>query len=279
MILLAAVTLASEAHAAPVTLKNDTYAGGSISGGLQKGFVAGESFAAIFTPPFYPFTVTKVQALIADSSAGSVNTKEFGLLIYQDTAGSKKPGTVKYDQPIYITGSSTELNQTDVTSKNVVITKGNIRVQYRQLHKGAPSIVRDNGPRKAKKNMIHGNLGTGSAWHWVDDLAAQGMNIKGNWIIRVIGDKPGSPVTDSGVVSDSGASNTDSGGAAGMGGEKQACYPNGTCNAGLTCYSNICVVAPDQDEGCSVAGGSRGAGPGLLLLTLLLISSVRRRQS
>ncbi len=43
-----------------------------------------------------------------------------------------------------------------------------------------------------------------------------------------------------------------SGGAA-QGGVGQACYPNGTCNAGLSCYSNLCVDA-------NVDGGSDGGG-------------------
>jgi hypothetical protein len=40
----------------------------------------------------------------------------------------------------------------------------------------------------------------------------------------------------------------------------QTCYPNGTCNAGLTCLSNVCVVVPG--DGGSSSGGSSGSGSG-----------------
>jgi hypothetical protein len=35
----------------------------------------------------------------------------------------------------------------------------------------------------------------------------------------------------------------------GNGGERQPCYRNGTCNAGLTCLSGYCVVVPDDGGG------------------------------
>jgi hypothetical protein len=44
------------------------------------------------------------------------------------------------------------------------------------------------------------------------------------------------------------------GGSASQGGERQGCYPNGTCNTGLTCLSNVCVNA-----GFGGAGGGSGA--------------------
>ena len=191
--LVVMICAATEASGAPTTLKNDTYTGGSISAGLQNGFSAGESFAALFTPPSYPFTVNKIQALIADKTAGSVNSKEYTLLIYQDTPGSKAPGAKLLDLATYLTPSQSKLQEIDVTKHNIVITKGDIRVQFRQLHTGAPSIVRDNGPRKAKRNLIHGKIGGPMAWHWVEDLTKVGMNIKGNWIIRVVSGSGGTP--------------------------------------------------------------------------------------
>ena len=53
------------------------------------------------------------------------------------------------------------------------------------------------------------------------------------------------------------------------GGERCACYPNGTCNAGLSCLSNVCVSlndagadrpAGDTDAGAGGATGQGGAG-------------------
>ncbi len=288
--LVVMICAATEASGAPTTLKNDTYTGGSISAGLQNGFSAGESFAALFTPPSYPFTVNKIQALIADKTAGSVNSKEYTLLIYQDTPGSKAPGAKLLDLATYLTPSQSKLQEIDVTKHNIVITKGDIRVQFRQLHTGAPSIVRDNGPRKAKRNLIHGKIGGPMAWHWVEDLTKVGMNIKGNWIIRVVSGSGGTPA-DAGPTPEGGAPASDSAAAAvdgasaaadkgavgGMGSEGQPCYPNSTCNAGLTCLSKLCVVAPEPDDGCSV-GSAPGPAPAaaLLLLSLLLVARRRR---
>ena len=53
----------------------------------------------------------------------------------------------------------------------------------------------------------------------------------------------------------------------GAGGEGQACYPNGTCNAGLTCASHLCVRLPDAGasggaSGSSGTGGASGSGTG-----------------
>lgn len=46
-----------------------------------------------------------------------------------------------------------------------------------------------------------------------------------------------------------------------QGGEGQACYPNGTCNAGLTCLSKLCVNAGGQDSGTGTdAGGGQDSG-------------------
>ena len=51
------------------------------------------------------------------------------------------------------------------------------------------------------------------------------------------------------------------GGSASQGGERQSCYPNGSCNAGLTCFSNVCVNTNDGGPGGS-GGGSGGGGAG-----------------
>jgi hypothetical protein len=48
------------------------------------------------------------------------------------------------------------------------------------------------------------------------------------------------------------------GGSTSQGGERQGCYANGTCNAGLSCLSNICV----SEGGGGAGGGAGGAGGG-----------------
>ena len=45
------------------------------------------------------------------------------------------------------------------------------------------------------------------------------------------------------------------------GAERCACYPNATCNTGLTCLSNVCVNSGNNGAGGAGAGGS-GAGGG-----------------
>jgi hypothetical protein len=52
-----------------------------------------------------------------------------------------------------------------------------------------------------------------------------------------------------------------SSGVAPAGGLRQACYPNGTCNAGLTCLSEVCVDYAGPDGGSHDAG-SDGGGAG-----------------
>jgi hypothetical protein len=42
------------------------------------------------------------------------------------------------------------------------------------------------------------------------------------------------------------------------GGVRQACYPNGTCNAGLVCASQICVAVGDGGADASGAAGASG---------------------
>jgi hypothetical protein len=48
-----------------------------------------------------------------------------------------------------------------------------------------------------------------------------------------------------------------------QGGVGQHCYPNGTCNVSLTCFSNLCVnTNPDGAAGQAGGGGSGGAAGG-----------------
>jgi sugar lactone lactonase YvrE len=46
------------------------------------------------------------------------------------------------------------------------------------------------------------------------------------------------------------------------GDERGACFPNSTCNAGLTCLSNVCVRAPSGTAGMAGGGGNAGASGG-----------------
>jgi len=46
-----------------------------------------------------------------------------------------------------------------------------------------------------------------------------------------------------------------------MGTEGAACYPNGTCDAGLSCLSALCVAAGAGGSGSTNGGSSSGTGP------------------
>jgi hypothetical protein len=50
------------------------------------------------------------------------------------------------------------------------------------------------------------------------------------------------------------------GSSGGAGAERQACYANGTCNAGLTCLSKVCVAPAGQGGHGGTAGAGGGAG-------------------
>jgi len=277
---------AAPASAAPVTLQNDTFKGSSSSVPVQGGFAAGEGFAAVFTPPSYPFVVKKVQVLIAPGPGGLPSTKKFVLTIYNDKAGSLTPGTALFQGDVDITSSTTALTEIDVTSTLVSAGTGDIRMAFVQSHKGTPSIVRDMGPRKAKKNLLYGNIGAGLNWYWLDTLSGLGLHIPGNWIIRVIGDAHGTTTGDSGTVKLDGSSTTTDTGVAQP--DNGVAQPDGSVanpeagikmgGAGLTCLSKLCVVASPEEDGCSVAPAKRpGLPPLYLLLALGLLIFSRRR--
>src|SRR6185369_8620319 len=47
------------------------------------------------------------------------------------------------------------------------------------------------------------------------------------------------------------------------GAERCACYPNATCNTGLTCLSSVCVNSGNTGAGGAGAGGSGAGGAGV----------------
>ncbi|HZQ34918.1 MAG TPA: hypothetical protein VFD32_03220, partial [Dehalococcoidia bacterium] len=47
------------------------------------------------------------------------------------------------------------------------------------------------------------------------------------------------------------------------GAERCACYPNATCNTGLTCLSSVCVNSGNNGAGGAGAGGSGAGGAGV----------------
>ncbi len=234
------VLTAGSAHGATVTLKNDTYSGTSAKLAVFTGLVAKEGFGNVLIPPSYPFKIYKVQVIIAGSSKKTT----FKVRIYQDTPGSLNPGIKLFEDDVQVIPSTSAISEIDVSSKNLSISSGHIRVAFIQSHPGAPSIVRDAGPRKVKRNLIWGYDKTTTVykWHWLD-VADPFFIIPGNWIIRVVGET-GSTTSDMTGPKTDGKTKADMGKAAGI--EGGPCYPNGTCNKGLKCLSKVCVKMPDQ---------------------------------
>lgn len=244
------------ASGAPVTLKNDSYAGGTASLAVFAGLKANEGFGSILVPPSYPFKILKIRVLIA-STGGTTKATKFTLKIYQDTPGSKTPGTKLHEEDVNITPSSTAISEIDVSSKSLAIAAGHIRVGFIQAHAGEPCIVRDNGPRKANRNLLYGYTKKGQpyTWYWmgeVDPLPPPLQLIPGNWIIRVIGETGGTTTDMKVTKSDMKVPQPDGGKAPGT--EGGPCFPNGTCNTGLKCLSKLCVKLPDQGVKPDITG-------------------------
>ena len=309
-LLLCAVMLAATvAQGATVTLKNDTWNGSSATMALQLGVVKNERFGGIFKPTSYPFKISKVQVYIAHATGKSATTKKYTLEIYNDKTIAVKPGTSLYKQDVNITSSLTAIGEVDVSAKGISIPSGYVRVALTQHHDNAPSIVRDMGPIKTKRNLIYGHvpLFLPWGWYWSEDF-----KLVGNWIIRVVGETgtatpdmgtpdqkvttPDQKVTpkdqkvtqqdltaspdQTSTKKDGGVTKKDGGGPA-TGSEGGACFPNDTCNAGLSCLSKLCVKAPEPESssGCSVGPADLG-DPRLLLLLALVGATVllRRRR-
>jgi hypothetical protein len=63
--------------------------------------------------------------------------------------------------------------------------------------------------------------------------------------------------------------------------EGGACYGNGTCNAGLTCLSKLCVMPPKGGDGCGCGLGGSSGGSALPLIAFafaIAFTRARRRQ-
>lgn len=146
-------------------------------------------------------------------------------------------------------------------------------------------------------------------WYWTEEE----FKLTGNWIIRVVGET-GASTPDQGIPDqkvtkpdqkvikpdttaspdltstkkdgnvtkiDGGVTKKDSGKTGPAAGtEGGACYPDNTCNAGLSCLSKLCVKAPaEESSGCSVGPADLG-DPRLVLLLALVAAAVllRRRR-
>jgi hypothetical protein len=163
----------SIAHA-DVTLQND----GFVSGGqalAEGGFVTGEAAASRFDAPDPGRQLLKVQVIYAPDETGNFPTT---LKVYDDTAGTDVPGAELYSSDFQLVGSSSALQELDVTADNVIVPQ-QFRVGLVFQHDSYPSVTRDNdGTVHADKNFI---LANGVTW-----TRSQSLGVQGDWIIRAV---------------------------------------------------------------------------------------------
>jgi len=179
------------------TLQNDGWTFGA-QVGFQSGFVAGEEGAVTLGPVSQGMLMHTVQFLFGgNTSAASVTIR-----IYEDV-GTAEPGTMLHQETLFLTGSETLLQELDVFPSQVFIPAGgSVRVSFRFVHAGLPSIARDSD----------GTIQTGRNWistpglGWVD---SQLWGLTGDFIVRALVLPATGPGPDAGV---DGGISTDGGG-------------------------------------------------------------------
>jgi hypothetical protein len=170
-----ALSLASSASAADITLQNDSFVDGA-SAGFQGGFAAGEIGAVRLHPPdATPRLLKKVRFLFG----GAAGTRDITLRIYDDAALTTNPGAQLFSGGYQVTASDTAMQEIDLSGQGIMIS-GPFRVGIEFTVGGAPSIARDDdGTITANRNFIY-------AGFWAQ---SNFFGLTGDWIVRaVVGD-------------------------------------------------------------------------------------------
>lgn len=176
---LAVAALSPPAAAAVKELANDSFNGfGSVV--CQVGFVEAESAAARLTadPGDYPYRVEKVRMLVCPASTGGYAV----LRLYEDNGGGVTPGPLLYEEIIQITGSDDALNEVDLSSQEIIVSGGSIRVDLEWFQNGPPGIANDLDGFVPSSNYIYAwdPLFMTWDWHYANDLG-----VMGDWILRM----------------------------------------------------------------------------------------------
>ncbi|HPQ40986.1 MAG TPA: hypothetical protein PLV45_11500, partial [bacterium] len=164
-------------HATDKWLQND----GFISGGTafyQQGFVTNEIMASVFRPDpgDYPCLIRKINTLVQDGASGGT-IGLFVLTIWEDNGGLQ-PGTVLYAEAFQLTAADA-FNEIDLTSENIVLNSGNVRVGLEFTQNPPPSFCRDaDGTIIPQTNLI---FAQGLGWQWSETFGLQG-----DWIHRLM---------------------------------------------------------------------------------------------
>lgn len=171
------LTMAVPAGAAVKELSNDSFSGvGSVT--CQIGFLAGESAAVKLTadPGDYPYQILKIRMLVCPgSTSGAVI-----LRISEDNTGTVLPGPMIYEEIVQITGSDEALNEVDLSSEEITVTSGSIRVELEWYNfPPPPGLAHDtDGAITHHVNYIFAD--PPGMWFYAEDLL-----VSGDWIIRM----------------------------------------------------------------------------------------------
>lgn len=272
-------------------LANDGYVEGVGTAGFQAGFVAGEMFAARFTPTA-PGELTRIRMLFGGAPGLSTVTVH----VWEDT-GALEPGAEVYTGDFEVSRDDIGLQVLELTGLGVLVA-GPFRVGVEVHAGGLPSIARDDdGTITAASNLA---FLTPGGW-----MLSTAIGLMGDWILRATV----TPAVDAGVSLDAGAAvdasveldastSTDAGAAidapssgcrsnadcdlgqyCGEGGVCSFdCRLDSDCASGATCNTlGRCVASAPPASGCSCRASSRGPGALALVLGAALAGAVRRR--
>jgi len=160
-------------------IQNDSFTGTATFTQLAS-FAEQEYFAATFTvdPADYPFRIEKVQTLALALLPGTISM--VSVTVWEDT-GAAAPGTVLHTSAygFQLEGSTTALNELDLTCENIVISSGKVRVGLRWEYVGdlMGTAFDQDGITNETNTIFSSSLG---GWVW-----AEGEGVTGEWILRL----------------------------------------------------------------------------------------------
>jgi hypothetical protein len=152
-------------------LKNDGFVGGAPVA-FQAGFVAGEQAAVTLGPVDRSFQVRRVRLLYGGGTGA-----QFVTLHVAQENGMPAPGTEVYVGDFELTPSDTAVQELDISSANVRLPAGSVRISIEFQADGLPSVARDgDGTITANRNWIYAS---GLGW-----TGSGSLGLTGDWVIR-----------------------------------------------------------------------------------------------
>ncbi len=240
----AIVLLSPSVFAKTVTLQHDKLVNNTDATAVC-GFVVGERLAASFTPPAYPARLLKARILLTNvalsvqppcTESGVADDVSMPLEVFHQTTVAPGASLGVFDS--FAFSNDNVLNEIDVGASNMAIDNGSFLIAYTIEQTNASPVHDNSNAADNAANFIFADLGTGPKWFSFSQLAAYGLNPKGDWVIRIDVDVPDDP-PDGGT-----------GGAAGGGGAGGA---GGTAGEGGS-------GGVGGTAGGSGSGGTGGAG-------------------